>query len=317
MIQVESKKLSSEDCQIIASIVISARKGTPLELDKTIDELAVNIEDLSKNVDYQIFIARNEKMIIVGWIYYYVGIAPMAFINGFLPIVDQSSESEKIGLSLINASKRNVVERGYSRLEIQNDLPSDAHRKMSGDLLNWYKKCGFKFAAEEMHMKTNLGKIKLPEYNIPNGYTLRKFSEVSYEQLEDVGFQVLQNSGDELFISMSQAEQKVSIEYFFDKSRNFIEDGSLILEKQGKVVGFIITRVNGEEADIGPFGLIPEVRGQGLGKYLLGFALNNMIENGFVSVCLDVSTSNLSAKRLYNSYGFENMYYKRFYYWSP
>ncbi|MFX1496182.1 MAG: GNAT family N-acetyltransferase [Promethearchaeota archaeon] len=317
MIHVESRLLSPKDCDTLGYLTVSSRKGTILESDRSAEEIAANIETLAKNQDYEILIALDENQDIIGWIYYYVAIPPMAFINGYLPIADQTRESGNIILALINASKRNIIEREYTRLEINNDFPTDAHKQMSDRLLNWYKKCDFQFAAEEAHMKTDLRKIRIPENSLPNGYSLQSFSEISYDQLEIAGFQALQNSNDELFISMSQSEQKVSLKYFFDKSRNFIKEASLVLEKDGRVVGFVITRVDDDIAEIGPFDLIPEVRGHGLGNYLLGCALKNIKDAGFVSVSLDVSKSNIPAKMLYNRYGFEELYSKQFYFWSP
>ena len=39
-IKVESKKLSSEECKVLANITKSARKGTPLESERSVDDIA-------------------------------------------------------------------------------------------------------------------------------------------------------------------------------------------------------------------------------------------------------------------------------------
>ncbi len=91
-------------------------------------------------------------------------------------------------------------------------------------------------------MRSNLSTIELPRIDQPEEYLVRMFSEFSYDMLEDTGFRTLKNSKEGLFLSMSHDEQKVTLEYFFDKSKPFIEDASLILEREGEIVGFIITR---------------------------------------------------------------------------
>lgn len=106
MIKVESKKLSSEESKILAGITISARKGTPLESNRTVEDVARGIEDLSTNDSFQLLIASDENGDIVGWTHYYVVFRLMDFISGFFPLVKESSESEKIALSLIEAAKR-------------------------------------------------------------------------------------------------------------------------------------------------------------------------------------------------------------------
>ena len=167
-------------------------------------------------------------------------------------------------------------------------------------------------------MKTNLRTIELPEIDLPKGYTLRKFSEIPYEQVEGPAFRTLKDSKEGLFLSMSQAEQQVTIEYFFDKSKPSIDDASLILERDGDIVGFIITRIGDDgNPDIGPVGLVPDARGKGMGSYLLVKVLESLKASGSHNVFLDTTTTNHPAQKLYRKYGFEDEYYKQFYYWSP
>ena len=317
MVQVESRKLSSEECKVLANITKSARKGTPLESERSVDDIARGIERITSNDEFQLLIASDENENIVGWTYYYVAFRLMDFISGFFPLVSEHKDTEEIALSLIEASKRDTVERGQSRLEIELVFPSDEHRAHSEKYVELYRKCGFQFAAEEVHMKSDLNIIDLPELHLPEGYKLRKFSEIPYESLEGPGFQTLEDSMEGLFLSMSHAEQKVTLEYFFDKSKPFIEDASLILEREGKIMGFVITRRNEEETEIGPVGLVCEARGQGLASYLLVRVLENLKDSGSTSVYLDTTITNLPAQKLYKKYGFEEVYYKQFYYWSP
>ena len=317
MIQVDSRKLSSEECKVLANITKSARKGTPLETERSVDDIAKSIQDLSTNEGFRLLTATNEKGALVGWTYYYVAFHLMDFISGFFPLVSETADSEKIALSLIEAAKRDTVDRGQSRLEIELVFPSDEYRIHSKKVVEWYTKCGFKFAAEEVHMKTDLSKLELPEIDLPQGYAVRKFSERTYEMLAGPGFTTLKNSKEGLFLSMSHAEQEVTLEYFFDQSKPYIEDASLILERDSEIVGFVITRLNDDEPEIGPVGLIPEARGQGLASYLLVRVLESLKDSGSTCAYLDTTITNHPAQKLYRRYGFEDMYYKQFYSWSP
>ncbi|MFW9976386.1 MAG: GNAT family N-acetyltransferase [Candidatus Thorarchaeota archaeon] len=318
MIHVELRKLSPEDCVKLAKITKYARQGTPVDSDKTIEEISKNIEDLSISDGYRIFIALDDVENIVGWIYYYVGFPLMSFIGGFLPLVDETRESEEIAISLIEASKKDIVENERSRLEIELVLPTHEHRSYSKRFVEWYRKCGFKLAAEEIHMKTDLSGMELPDLNLPKGYTLKKFSEVPYEKLKDSGFRTLKESKEGLFLSMNHAEQEVTLEYFFDRSKPYIEDASLILEKDGEIIGFVITRMNDDdEPEIGPVGIVPEARGEGLATYLLVRVLKNLKDSGATNACLDTTVTNFPAQGLYRRYSFKEVYFKQFYYWSP
>ena len=317
MIKIDSRRLSSEESEILARIFIATRKGTPLESIRKVEDVARDFEEISASDDFHLLVASDEENNIVGCIYYYVAFSLMDFISGFFPLVNENNDSEKIALSLIEASKRDSVERGQSRLEIELVFPSDEHRAYSEKYVEWYRKCGFKFAAEEMHMKSDLSAIELPELDLPQGYAVRNLSEVSYDMLEGPGFHTLENSKEGLFLSMSHAEQKITLEYFFDKSKPYVEDASLILEREGEIVGFVITRLKDDELDIGPVGIVPEARGQGLANYLLVRVLKSLKSIGSTSVYLDTTITNFPAQRLYRKYGFEEVYYKQFYYWSP
>jgi ribosomal protein S18 acetylase RimI-like enzyme len=316
MITVESRHLSQTECQRLAELTLSARKGTPIETGKTLKETTASIEQLSANTDFQILIAQDDRGAIVGWTYDYVGFPLMTFISGFFPLIDPTHDSEAIALALIEAEKRKIGEFGHNRLEIELELPTKDHREHSERLVTWYRKCGFQFAAEEVHMTSDLNAITLPPLDPPKDCTLRRFSEYSFEQLEVPGFRVFENSRDDLFLSMSPAEQKVTLEHFFDHSNPLIDEASLILEQHDKIIGFVITKKK-EEADIGPIGVVPEARGQGLGTYLLVTALRAIKECGMNVAGLDMSINNEPARKLYQRYGFKDAYYKQFYYWSP
>ncbi len=318
MVRIESRELSSEECKILAGITMSTRKGTPIESKMSLDDVVRTIEGFSKHDGFKIHVATDRNGDIVGWIYYYIAFRLMTFISGFYPAVVESSESEEIAIALIEASKKETVERGHTRLEIELVYPSDAHRAHCERLVELYKKCDFRFAAEEIHMKSDLNELSLPDIGLPDGYTVRSFSEIAYEQIEGPGFESLRDSKEGLFLSMSPAEQEVTLEYFFDKSKPYIEHASLVIEKDGEIVGYIITRWNDdEEPEIVPIGLIPEDRGKKLGSYLLVRVLRSLKESRFSSVFLDTTTTNHPAQRLYRKYGFEDVYYKQFYFWSP
>jgi ribosomal-protein-alanine N-acetyltransferase len=315
VVQIKINELSFDDCKELARLNISTRKGTPLESNRGVDEVAKSIEGLSTNDGFRILTAYKDGR-IVGWLYYYVVFPLMTFINGFYPVVD--SNSEDIALSLIEAAKIDTVERGHSRLEIELVLPSLAHRSYSESIVDLYRKCGFQFAAEEIHMKSDLSSIELPVIDLPEGYNLREFSEVSYDIIEGPAFRTLEDSKEGLFLSMSPSEKKITIEYFFNKSKPYIEDASLILERDGEIAGFIITRIGDDDnPDIGPVGLVPEVRGKGLGSYLLVRVLKSLKDSDSTSVYLDTTITNVPAQKLYRKFGFEDVYYKQFYYWSP
>ncbi|MHA2423517.1 MAG: GNAT family N-acetyltransferase [Candidatus Thorarchaeota archaeon] len=317
MIRVKAKKLSSEECKILAQITIDARSGTVLESKTSIEDRISSIAQLSENDAFKILVAFDEEDTIVGWTYYYVAFPLMTFISGFYPIVDSKYDAEEIALALIEAGKKEILERGHTRLEIELELPTEAHRTESTNIVDWYKKAGFKLATEEVHMTTDLTSVELPNLELPNGYILRRFSEVPIERLIQSGYEIFNDSSEDLFRSMSHDEKRINLEYWFDKDKPYHEEASLVLEKDDKMIGFVLSKPEGEQAEIGPVGLIRESRGQGLGTILLGTSLKHLKEDSVKIAALDTSRNNNPSRKLYTKFGFNDVYYKQFYYWSP
>ena len=317
MIRVEPRDLSADDCHRMATLTEDARKGTPWDSDYSIEERTAIIKRLSKNKAFRILVAVDEQDTIVGWTVYYIAFPLMSFISGFYPTVHRTKDSETIALSLIEAGKQEILERNHTRLEIELVLPSSAHRTSSQQLVNWYKKAGFSLAAEEVHMTSDLAKVELPKLDLPDGYNLRKFSEVPTNLLIQSGYEIFDDSMEDLFCSMNHAEKRIVLDYWFDKSKPFHEEASLVLTKDEKILGFVLSKPKGELMDIGPVGLIREARGHGLGTILLGTSLKNLIEDNMKMAALDTTRNNSLSRKLYSKYGFKDVFYKQFYYWSP
>ncbi len=102
-----------------------------------------------------------------------------------------------------------------------------------------------------------------------------------------------------------------SFDEYFDPSvfsyfRTQWRAGQLVAcDVTGRPVGFIsATRLEGRKVRIMLFGVLPQYRNMGIGKQLLDmFRMRAMLE-GFVSMTLEVRTSNEAARRFYRRNGF-------------
>ena len=73
----------------------------------------------------------------------------------------------------------------------------------------------------------------------------------------------------------------------------------------GHPVGFIsCTRIEGRKVRVMLFGVLPQYRGRGIGKQLLDALRMKAMMEGFISITLEVRTSNESARRFYRRNGF-------------
>lgn len=83
---------------------------------------------------------------------------------------------------------------------------------------------------------------------------------------------------------------------------------------EGKLVGFLLCHCVIDEAHILKFGLLPEVRGQGVGRALISHVIRDLNANAAKWVTLEVRKSNKVARNLYESIGFSEVGIRERYY---
>lgn len=88
-------------------------------------------------------------------------------------------------------------------------------------------------------------------------------------------------------------------------------------DPQGVVVGYCVLLRAADEGEIANICTAPEVRGHGVGGALLDDALAAADTSGIECVYLEVRTSNIPARRLYESRGFAMVGQRRNYYRQP
>ncbi|WP_066505781.1 ribosomal protein S18-alanine N-acetyltransferase [Abyssisolibacter fermentans] len=79
----------------------------------------------------------------------------------------------------------------------------------------------------------------------------------------------------------------------------------LVVEYQGKVVGYGGMWLILDEAHITNIAIHPNFRGKGLGNYIVEGIINRCREKNILKITLEVRESNHTAIALYKKYGFE------------
>lgn len=90
-----------------------------------------------------------------------------------------------------------------------------------------------------------------------------------------------------------------------------------VADVEGAVVGYVILWVILDEAELANIAVAPAARGHGHGAALLDGALGCAAERGVVATHLEVRESNVVARALYLSRGFEEVRRRRSYYRRP
>jgi ribosomal-protein-alanine acetyltransferase len=85
----------------------------------------------------------------------------------------------------------------------------------------------------------------------------------------------------------------------------------------GRVVGYVMARISGEEAEILNLAVLPDDRRRGLARQLLTAGLAALVESKVADVYLEVRESNAGAIALYQGFGFRPVGLRSDYYRNP
>ena len=114
------------------------------------------------------------------------------------------------------------------------------------------------------------------------------------------------------------AVEKTGISHPWDKEsiESVINDDNkiCIVAVDESLVGYIYASFVLDEAEIGNICIVPECRGQGVGRSLIDAMLSDLKSRGVCKVFLEVESDNESAIRLYERSGFVNYNRRRDYY---
>jgi ribosomal-protein-alanine N-acetyltransferase len=77
-----------------------------------------------------------------------------------------------------------------------------------------------------------------------------------------------------------------------------------VLEKEKKIIGYIVIWLLADESHIANIAVHPEFRNAGLGGKLLNFAFEIARRNGAKTITLEVNEQNIAARRLYEKFQF-------------
>jgi len=260
------------------------------------------------------FVATTENQNeIEGYLSLYIGFPEMDFISPWHPILNLA-ENENAAKALITAAKDWVLQSGKERLEAKFESLTEDNRWLMDRPAKWFEEQNFKSVAEEHFMELILDS-RPSQVPTPNGIVRKPIADINNETLEKPFFDSFLNSKDDLFLSMNAKQQKVSFDYWFNRSRSFDEDASIGLLEGNTVVGFIMVHKEDEGFSFGPIGVIPSHRGKGLAIYLIAQALSKLGEKGTIKVVLEVSVENESAINLYRKFGFHEKSSSRFFAW--
>jgi ribosomal-protein-alanine N-acetyltransferase len=91
----------------------------------------------------------------------------------------------------------------------------------------------------------------------------------------------------------------------------------MVAEDDGRIAAFSVFYLTPPEAELPDIVVDEKYRGQGLGRQLFTKSLEQLETRGIDTIFLEVRVSNTPARRLYESFGFEEISVRKYFYSNP
>lgn len=136
-----------------------------------------------------------------------------------------------------------------------------------------------------------------PRETVPDGVTLRTFEPDDVDAIVEVNGRAFARHPEQGAMDRADFERRAS-EPWFDPA------GLFVAERDGEVVGFHWTKVEGDTGEVYVVGVDPSAHGGGLGTALTARGLRHLHEQGLRVVDLYVEGDNAAALAVYHRQGF-------------
>ncbi|MHA1926106.1 MAG: GNAT family N-acetyltransferase, partial [Candidatus Thorarchaeota archaeon] len=243
----------------------SERRSSELSVARFKEALDSAGDDDNQNV---ILCRSDESDDLLGWLSFYTGFARIIFIGEWHPEVVPSDSYGLVARKLIRRAKRVTREMGKERLEAQFNRITSRIRPLLHRYESWYGDEGFRYATEETYMEAAVTD-ELPKHHELPELKMMPISEISNEDLFEPFFESFLDSKDGLFLSMTKDQQIDAFNYWFSRSRHFIDEATLCVLDNERVVGFLVVREEDGKPHVGPIGVDPDFRSRGIARALL------------------------------------------------
>jgi len=316
MVEITINKFKDVDIPKLASFMFEATKDTVFHREgRTRESLEEAFTSRVTNENLLFVIAKNEGK-IVGALRVFVGFPEMVLAANWHPRIHHDDSREEIAIEMIQFCKEYVKENGFKRFEMNLGPIRQEHAEVYKEYKSWCEKSGLYKANEEVFMHVEIENLQFPstQPSLPDEFHIESIDNFTNDDIESSVFESFVDGSDRSFADLTSSQQKAVFNHWFNRSRPFHRSAILVMKDDG-VVGFNVVRVDEDSAHIGPIGIIPKYRRQGIANAVLHESFKQLQEDGIKIVHLETDKSNDAAINLYTKFGFQEQYTQQYFVW--
>ena len=308
-IQIQTQMLNEKlNVQALANLSCELWKITRPEINASIEGMVNWIKNLVFD-EVPVIVKAYKEEKLIGWLLLFVHDTKRLEINpwalGGHPHVlpDEPNRREIAQLLFIECinyalqTKHTRIELCYEKMDSIKKYPVDP---------SIYTKCNLMEEDEIVFMSLNLADQELSEVEFPKGIETNLLKDADENDLYFCFYDSFSESGDRNFLSETDEERKEYFKEHFDKEDEMIDEASIVIFEETKLIGFTLVKPTHGEGNghLWIMGVIPEHRGRQLGSKLLNHAIVTLKKQGYKTMSLVVDSANEAALKLYEKYNF-------------
>jgi ribosomal protein S18 acetylase RimI-like enzyme len=227
-------------------------------------------------------------------------------------VVLPAQNEAEIASGLIQASTTHMKAASAHWLEVCFDFSG---ARMTPELKayyhkykSWYEVCGAELLEEYVYMTCSTSGFEhLSKGFLKDGFHIESFTIQDKDEVYRCFYDAFINGNDHSFLKRTEGSRRVMFDKYFDDPENINKEASLILSKQGFVVGFCVfkTRPNVGDEHLVLLCIHPDHQREGLGTQLLSFSISKISQTKRDLISLGVDINNFAALKLYRKLGFQ------------
>jgi ribosomal protein S18 acetylase RimI-like enzyme len=279
-IQIQTQKLDEQlDVQELATLTIELWKITRPETNASIERIGNWI----KNLVY------DEAPVIV---------------KVYKDVSLEEPNRSEITKLLLTECLDYALQHHYTRIEVSYEKKDNPKEYPVDPSI--YSQVNLMGEDEIVFMSLNLAEQEISEVEFPEGIEIIPLKDVDDDDLYSCFYESFSQSGDRNFLSQTDEERKEFFKELFDKEDEIIDEASIVLVEESKLIGYTLVKPTHGEGNghLWIMGVIPEYRGRQLGSKLLHHAIVTLKKHEYKTMSLTVDSVNKTALRLYEKYLF-------------
>jgi len=299
------QKWEDLDIRHLAEITAEIRQYEGLG-DQTVDQVENFLNISNERYPLEIVLLLVEDQNILGWLGLERVTESIGEISRWHPFVVQETDRDLVAQHLISKIKSYARDNGMSRMEVGFGGLSETNIDTYNKRQSWYEPAEWYKLEDNSFMFINPTDTLIEEVGIPEGFKLRPLLDVDNDKLFHCYHESFTTGQATWIYDMNEEQRRQEFEKLFDRSQHINESASLIVEKEGELVGFalVISRSK-EEEHLESIGVHSSVRGKYLGKLLLSRIIQILCDQNVDRLTLGVDPVNLPAVKLYEKLGFK------------